>query len=45
MANLKLILSIFETILGFKVNYAKSSLLEIRVEEEEVHRFASVMGC
>lgn len=44
VANLKLILSIFETISWFKINYAKSSLLGIMVEEV-VHRFASVMGC
>lgn len=45
VANLKYIFSIFETISGLKVNYAKSILLGIGVEEEVVHRYASVMAC
>lgn len=45
MRNLKLVLIIFETIMGLKVNLSKSSLEGIDVCNENLDSFADIMGC
>ena len=44
-SNLKLILYSFELLIGLKINFEKSSLIEIMMSDSKVKYFADSMGC
>lgn len=43
--NIKSILLCFEAILSMKVNFFKSGLLGVRVDDRSLHMFAEIWGC
>jgi hypothetical protein len=43
--NLKWLLTCFEQILGMRINYHKSDLLTINVDDVEARLFAQISGC
>ena len=44
-ANLKMILTCFERASGMRINYAKSELIPLGVEGEELTNFVNTFGC
>ena len=43
--NLKRILDCFQACSGLKINFSKSSLTGIKMSDEQVNRFSSILGC
>src|SRR4051812_28395366 len=43
--NLKMVLSCFEQVSGMRINYNKSELIPINMDEDEVSPFAASLGC
>lgn len=43
--NLKYILKIFETIFGLRVNFLKSSLVDIGVSKQDLDGYTNFLGC
>jgi hypothetical protein len=45
VAALKLLLVGFEHMLGLKINYSKSEMIPLNLQETESNRLANIIGC
>ena len=43
--NLKWVLTCFEQVSGMRINYSKSELIPVGLEEEDIPRFLDIFGC
>jgi hypothetical protein len=44
-SNLKMVLTYFEQVSGMRINYDKSELIPLCVEEDELDTYVNIIGC